>query len=74
MMHWSAAVAQLASILIMTAVRALSKIYLSEHPEPWGIRDMYELDWVAMRLERNPNDGHSLFKCKPRDKRCKYEP
>jgi ankyrin repeat protein len=67
MMHWSAAVAQFGATLVMMTIRAAVRLPLSENPDSSRIPDTYELDWVAMRLERKPdetggsNDNYSLF-------------
>ncbi|KAF4627101.1 hypothetical protein G7Y89_g11056 [Cudoniella acicularis] len=74
MMHWSAAIAQLVATLIMMAVRAVSRSHLSQSPEARSLPGKYELDWVAMRLERKPSkpatgDEPCLFKSNPDDRR-----
>ncbi|KAK0732116.1 hypothetical protein B0H67DRAFT_549738 [Lasiosphaeris hirsuta] len=53
-MHWSASVAQLGAIIIMTSLRAWLRRNLAQNPEACSLTPEYELDWLATALGGHP--------------------
>ncbi|KAK3358060.1 hypothetical protein B0T25DRAFT_517382 [Lasiosphaeria hispida] len=53
-MHWSASVAQLGAIIIMTTLRAWLRRNLAQSPEACSLTPEYELDWLAIALGSDP--------------------
>ncbi|KAK0670726.1 ankyrin repeat-containing domain protein [Cercophora samala] len=51
-LHWSVAVAQLLAIMIMAALRAWVRRNFNKNPEAVPLTAGYELDWLAMTLEK----------------------
>ncbi|RSL74612.1 hypothetical protein CEP53_000178 [Fusarium sp. AF-6] len=49
-LHWSASIAQLLSIIIMTVLRAAIRRGLSKSLKTQKLMPEFELDWLAMRL------------------------
>jgi len=49
-MHWSASIAQLGAIVVMTVLRALVHRNLAERPIVWLLYPEHEMDWLAMTL------------------------
>ncbi|KAK2796930.1 hypothetical protein FQN50_009389 [Emmonsiellopsis sp. PD_5] len=49
-MHWSASVAQLGGILLMTILRAYVRLGLAKLPKCQPLSSGYELDWLASTL------------------------
>jgi hypothetical protein len=52
-MHWSASIAQLGAVLLMTALRAWVRRGLANPPKSQPLLPGYELDWLAMTLGGN---------------------
>jgi ankyrin repeat protein len=49
-MHWSASIAQLGAIIVMTALRAWVRRNLAKNPMALPLVSGHELDWLAMTL------------------------
>ncbi|KAK4203488.1 ankyrin repeat-containing domain protein [Triangularia verruculosa] len=54
-MYWSVSVAQLGAIITMTVLRALVRMNFVKSPNAVPLLQGYELDWLAMTLDRPKN-------------------
>jgi hypothetical protein len=52
--NWSAAVAQLVAMAIMTGIRAMARRGLNESPEKNPLPENHELDWLALKIVKDP--------------------
>jgi hypothetical protein len=52
--NWSAAVAQLGAMVIMTAFRAMVRRGLNESPENMPLPENHELDWLTLKIVKDP--------------------
>jgi hypothetical protein len=67
-LHWSASIAQLVAIFLMTAVRAWVRRGLIVEPTAERVLDGYEMDWLAREMTIKPDFWS------PSDKRTDEQP
>ncbi len=60
-MHWSASLALLVAIGIMTALRAMVRLHLTRLPKAQPLISGHELDWLAMTLGGSSEKAPWLF-------------
>lgn len=56
LLNWSATVAQLVGMVLMTALRVWIRLDLADRPANQPAPSDYELDWLALRLGREKED------------------